>query len=369
MDTVQHTTSQRATRRRGAVALLVAALALGSAGCAGADRATPVADPSPRSTVSSSGDASSSGSGTAPPALTVGRDAWVAVSVSTLWRSPSSPRPVDAPALAAPVRIRAWLATMTAEQRRGLSGRADTQSLLGDRVRVLVLGDSWAKVRVPDQPAPGLRGSYRGWVPRRQLTARPPTATARIATVTSRTAWLRDFATGERRLLVSFGTRLPHLRAYGDRRALVALPSGVRRTVARADVAVHDRGAPALPPTGDDLVRTAKQFLGLEYLWAGRSGFGFDCSGLTSLDYRVHGVVVPRDAAPQSTAGVAVAPGRLLPGDLMFYAAGGVVHHVSMYAGRGLMVHAPGTGRTVEVIATSTPAYAHEYVGARRFLR
>jgi cell wall-associated NlpC family hydrolase len=39
-----------------------------------------------------------------------------------------------------------------------------------------------------------------------------------------------------------------------------------------------------------------------------------------------------------------------------------------MYLGNGRMVHSPGTGQTVEVIATSTPGYAEEYAGARRYL-
>ena len=39
-----------------------------------------------------------------------------------------------------------------------------------------------------------------------------------------------------------------------------------------------------------------------------------------------------------------------------------------MYAGHGTMVHSPGTGQTVAVIPMSTPAYAEEYAGARRFL-
>ena len=325
------------------------------------------ADPTPTPTSTNSPASPSVPMRVAPRPLTVGQDAWVAVSVATVWRSPSSPRAVDAPALTAPVHLRAWLTGMTTEQRRGLSGRADTQSLLGDRVRVLELRDTWARVRVPDQPVPGLAGGYRGWVPRRQLTARLPTASSSVATVTNRTAWLRDPATGDRRLRVSFGTRLAYLRRSGERDVVVSLPSGARRLVAEAAVSVHDRRAPALPATGADLVRTAKQFVGLPYLWAGRSGFGFDCSGLTSLDHRVHGVVVPRDAAPQSAAG-GVVTGRLAPGDLMFYATDGRVHHVSMYAGGGQMVHSPRTGKTVEVIPTSTVEYAREYAGARRFV-
>jgi cell wall-associated NlpC family hydrolase len=52
----------------------------------------------------------------------------------------------------------------------------------------------------------------------------------------------------------------------------------------------------------------------------------------------------------------------------MFYAADGVVHHVSMNVGHGRMIHSPATGTSVEVIATSTSPYAGEYVGARHYL-
>ncbi len=34
-------------------------------------------------------------------------------------------------------------------------------------------------------------------------------------------------------------------------------------------------------PAADDLINTGKMFLGLPYIWAGTSGFGFDCSGFT----------------------------------------------------------------------------------------
>jgi cell wall-associated NlpC family hydrolase len=294
----------------------------------------------------------------------------VSVSVATLWRSPQSPRPVDAPALERPAAIEQWLDDMTTAERRALNGRADTQTLLGDRVVVLELPESspaWAKVAVPSQPSPlGARG-YPGWVPRRQLTAREPTAADRRATVVTRLAWLRADTTAAAPLLrISFGTSLP---VVGTTRRFVrvATPAGATRRLARSAVALHDAGAPAVPPTRASLARTAKLFVGLPYLWAGASGFGFDCSGLTWLDHRVHGLRIPRDALPQSEHGRAVA--RLRVGDLMFYATDGVVHHVSMYVGHGRMVHSPGTGQQVQVIPTSTPAYAEEFAGARRYLR
>ena len=298
--------------------------------------------------------------------LAAGRPAWVDVSVATLWRSPSSPRAVDRPALARPARVVQWLRTMTTAERRALGGRADTQALLGDRVRVLRLRPRWAKVVVPSQPSQLDARGYPGWVPRRQLTATPPTRSARLATVTRRTAWLRgDRPDGRALLRISFGTRLPVV-GRTPRTVRVAMPDGTVRRVGRRAVEVHGRGEPALEPTRDSLVRTATSFAGLPYLWSGVSGFGLDCSGLTWLTYRVHGLQTPRDALPQSQSGTPVRTPRR--GDLMFYASDGLVHHVSMYVGDGRMVHSPGTGQTVEVIPASTPAYRDEYSGARRYL-
>jgi gamma-D-glutamyl-L-lysine dipeptidyl-peptidase len=297
--------------------------------------------------------------------LTVGRSAWVTVSVARLWLRPSAPWSVDAPALEAPVRFRAWLRGMSLSQRRDLDLRSDTEALLGDRVVVLRLRERWAKVVVPSQPSPKDSRGYPGWIPRRQLTATPPTATTQVATVVSRTAWLRsDDSTAARRTEISFGTRLPvvgQLAGY----VRVLTPRGVARRLASAAAVVHDRGAPARLPSRSSLVRTAKSFLGLQYLWGGLSGFGLDCSGLTWLDHRVHGIRIPRDALPQSRHGRRVT--SRLPGDLLFYAHDGVVHHVTMDIGGGQIVHAPRTGRPVEVIAFSDQPLRSEYVGARRY--
>jgi hypothetical protein len=304
-------------------------------------------------------------SSVAPPPLRVGASAWVSVSVATLWRSPDSPRAVDAPALANPARIPEWLSSMTLTQRRALNGHADTQALLGDRVRVVRLRPGWAKVVVPSQPSQLDPRGYPGWVPRRQLTARPPGPSAQLATVVARTAWLlTDQSDPARVFRISFGTRLPVVGEVG-RWVRVELPDGVVRRVLRSAAVLHRPGEPAIPASTSSLMSTATSFVGLSYLWAGLSGFGLDCSGLTWLDYRVHGITIPRDALPQSRRGTPVAhPG---PGDLMFYATAGHVHHVSMYLGNGTMVHAPHTGARVQVVSTSLPAYSSEYVGARRY--
>jgi cell wall-associated NlpC family hydrolase len=297
--------------------------------------------------------------------LTVGRSAWVDVSVARLWDSPSAPWRIDQPALERPVRFRAWLRAMTLSQRRALDQRSQSEALLGDRVVVVRLRTHWAKVVVPSQPSQKNSRGYPGWVPRRQLTARSPVRTTQVATVTARTAWLRrDDTTASRLTEISFGTLLPVVgRTTGFVR--VRNPRGAVRRIAAATVVVHDRGTPALAPSRAGLVSTAKSFLGLQYLWGGLSGFGLDCSGLTWLDYRVHGLRIPRDALPQSQHGQRVTTRS--PGDLLFYASNGRVHHVSMYVGDGQMIHAPGTGKPVQVVAFSAQPLRGEYVGARRY--
>jgi hypothetical protein len=80
---------------------------------------------------------------------------------------------------------------MTLTQRRALNGHADTQALLGDQVQVVRLRPKWAMVVVPSQPSQLDPRGYPGWVPRRQLTARPPVSSPQLATVVVRTAWLR----------------------------------------------------------------------------------------------------------------------------------------------------------------------------------
>jgi cell wall-associated NlpC family hydrolase len=255
---------------------------------------------------------------------------------------------------------------MTLDERRVLDVRSDTEALLGDRVVVVGLRPHWAEVVVPSQPSQKDRRGYPGWVPRRQLTARSPARTAQVATVTARTAWLRtDDADSARTIEISFGTRLHMLAQVGDD-VRVLTPRGAARRLPSGAVVVHAPGDAALAATRADLERRARSFLGLPYLWGGLSGFGLDCSGLTWLDYRVHGIRIPRDALPQSQHGRRTSSPAT--GDLLFYARDGLVHHVTMAIGGRYFIHAPHTGAAVQIVRFSDQPLRSEYVGARQYL-
>ena len=130
------------------------------------------------------------------------------------------------------------------------------------------------------------------------------------------------------------------------------------------------KGSPQDPRPGVralDAVNFALSQVGLPYEWGAVGPESYDCSGLTWRAYEQAGVTLPRVSADQhASGGTPVAIADLLPGDLVFFATvswdPGVVHHVGMYVGQGLMVDAPHPGAFVRV----EPVTASGYVGAVR---
>jgi cell wall-associated NlpC family hydrolase len=300
-----------------------------------------------------------------------GKTRYVNVSVATLWVAPDDTRAVDAPSLAVPADPRRWVGSMSVAQKRWLVGRLETQALLGDEVTVLKTSGAWSKVAVAGQPTPRDARGYPGWLPTAQLTAWKPDPTEKVATVIRPTAWLHATADLAKRVTeVSYGTRL-YVRSAGDGWVEVATPSAGGLFVARASVVLRARGSQTPAPTGAQVVAEARRFLGLQYLWAGTAGFGFDCSGYTYSVFRVLDVTIPRDAGPQSTFGRAVGSrAKLRAGDLVFFrGASGSVHHVGICVGGGRMIHSPGTGRPVVEVSLSSQPYAAEFAGGRRLTR
>ena len=277
------------------------------------------------------------------------------------------PRAIDAAALAKPAGIRHWLSAMTIGQRRALGPvREDTQALLGERVRVLAVRAGWAHVVVPAQASPRDKRGYPDWIPVRQLSGLTPPAGDRVATVVARTTLLRT-RDGTSVLEASYATRLPFVGSKGDS-VSVWVPDGRTLYVAARDVVVADQAAAALPRTVSSIIADAKRFMGLAYLWGGTSAFGYDCSGITYSVFRTHGVLIPRDSFAQAVAGEAVSRSDLRPGDLVFFASHGAVHHVGLYLGNNEMLEAAHTGTSVRITSLSTEPYASEYSGARRLL-
>ena len=311
--------------------------------------------------------------GTRPPDTggAPGGAALIDVAVATLWVAPDLARPVDEPSVTNPVDIARWVSTMSLLDKQWLVGKLATQVLYGEHVEILETRGAWTRVAVTDQPSSLDPRGYPGWLPAIQLTYHEASKSGRRAIVAKPSAVLRDRSAPDRPLLVvSYNTRLPVL-SVAPPWTTVATPDGGQALVASSDVDVNV-GNPASASTGPELVRAAEMFTGLGYLWAGTSGFGYDCSGFTAAVYAAHGIIIPRDANDQATAGSPVAPGQLQPGDLLFFASNGgrgFIHHVAMYVGGGRMIQSPATGTTIETVPVGRLGrFPGEYWGARRYL-
>ena len=129
----------------------------------------------------------------------------------------------------------------------------------------------------------------------------------------------------------------------------------------------HQPGGPAPADTatpGERAVKFALQVVGTPYRWAGESPeSGFDCSGLVRWAYGRVGVDLPHSSYALYDLGRGIPSSKLALGDLLFFEGLG---HVGLYAGKGRMVHAPQSGRTVEVIRLDAAHYGARLVGARR---
>ncbi len=308
----------------------------------------------------------------------VGERAHVAVTVATAWVGPNRNRPgIDDPSLSRPVDLDAWNRAMEdTEVRRWLTGQLETQAVLGSEVIVDEIRGEWARVVVTHQPTPRDPRGYPGWVPLRQLVVDDEFAhaarTRALATVTAtRTHLYRNPSLRHPQLAVSFNTILPVIRRTG-RSIEVAVPGGGSRHLALADAVVRAQGEKPPAPSVEDVIATAERFLGLRYLWAGVSGYGFDCSGFTLTALGHHGIRIHRDAGPQkNNSGLTpVAREDLQRGDLVFFASrpgSESIRHVAFYVGEDRILHAPNAARSVEQISLSGYDTTGDYAGAGRW--
>lgn len=106
--------------------------------------------------------------------------------------------------------------------------------------------------------------------------------------------------------------------------------------------------APALSAPTGDVVSIAAQYIGVPYVWGGKTPSGFDCSGFTSYVFReAYGIEIGGYTVPQENSGTQIAVSSAQAGDLIFWGSRGATYHVAIYVGGGQYIHAPAPGQTV----------------------
>ncbi|HFB7957104.1 TPA: C40 family peptidase [Neisseria gonorrhoeae] len=120
----------------------------------------------------------------------------------------------------------------------------------------------------------------------------------------------------------------------------------------------------------DELIGSAMGLLGIAYRYGGTSvSTGFDCSGfMQHIFKRAMGINLPRTSAEQARMGAPVARSELQPGDMVFFRTlgGSRISHVGLYIGNNRFIHAPRTGKNIEITSLSHKYWIGKYAFARR---
>jgi cell wall-associated NlpC family hydrolase len=196
----------------------------------------------------------------------------------------------------------------------------ETEALKGERVTIYEEdGEGWGWGQLHAD-------RYVGWLPMNALRAPGAEPTHKVVAV-------RTILFPGRSIKAQPVEGLPlgcRLAVAGDDGELARLASGGYVPV---------RHLAPLNAAAPDFVAVAERFIGVPYLWGGKTSLGIDCSGLVQVALTASGIVCPRDSDMQQQAlGTALAMGDLTGlrrGDLMFWKG-----HVGIVRDAATLLHA-----------------------------
>ncbi len=206
-----------------------------------------------------------------------------------------------------------------------------SQIIWGDACKILQQSGSWCEVELAYD-------NYKGWIPKDSLTY--------IKLLT-----YNQYLAGKWRVAVGKDNTMTY------KKQAVKVPAGATLPFFENDKMVLEgktytyKGESTLPAPLDKtaMLQTAQSFLGVPYLWGGKSPAGWDCSGFVQMVGKMHGLWLLRDSYQQAEQGIKISLKEAQLGDIAFFqrkAEGeGRVIHVGFYVGKGQIIHADGEVR------------------------
>ena len=268
---------------------------------------------------------------------------------------------------------------------RSLAERV-SQALLGEVVRPLQESGDWTLIQME-------RDGYIGWIHRAALhpcsreEAVAYQATCRVRVLAellhARTAAQAGLGMDAGKL--PFGVNLP-LEQQIDAASQVRLPDGRLWWVDSSGLLPVELWPAPNHPGVSFTLDLMRRFVGVPYLWGGRSPFGYDCSGFAATFWDFLGIRLPRDADQQFQIGLPIS-GDYQPGDLLFFGSlaneetdirqqsrFAAITHVAISLGGDEIIHANGGawGVSDNSLDPASPRYRpwlrEHLAGSRRYL-
>ncbi|KGX83302.1 C40 family peptidase [Pontibacillus marinus] len=114
------------------------------------------------------------------------------------------------------------------------------------------------------------------------------------------------------------------------------------------------------------IIKEAKNYLGVPYVWGGESPRGFDCSGYIQYVYQKQDIILPRTV--HEIWNVTTSVKKLSVGDFVFYETYQPgPSHMGIYLGNGQFIHAGDDGVTISKM--NNTYWKQRYLGAKRITK
>ncbi len=239
-------------------------------------------------------------------------------------------------------------------------------SYYSEQVKVLEESGDWFKIQT-------CVDSYEGWVPKkvvytsaRELFKNPESPVAKVSRTSALIYHMNDTIYGPI-LRLPFESQLEVIDSSDKRWITVRTVDGSVGYIQRGEVALDTKIC-----TLSQMLELSELFVNLPYVWGGRSGFGYDCSGFVQMLYRQMGIFLPRDSKDQMNDErfSVVSFNELKPGDLIFWGvAEDKIRHVGLYLGNNEFINATVKGNKpwIHKCSLLDPGWNGDYYPYRTF--
>ncbi len=260
--------------------------------------------------------------------------------------------------------------------RKGASSDAERLDTLkkGTRIQVIEVSDKWLSVQTSDD--------IKGYVFAECVTDQAPVVYKYINYSALNLRKGPDYETDKLAMLKA-GDKVQFLETKGEWSRIKTSGNvegyvqtkyvvNSQKLVSRAETPAETPPQPHNSDLASEVLEYAQQFVGVKYVYGGKSPKGFDCSGFTQYVFEHFDIQVPRSAAEYDGIGTKISRSDIKPGDLVLLDRywNNELGHVGIYIGNDKIIHASSRkGKIVIASLSEYTKYSGALMGIRRVIK